>query len=303
MKVQKSKSNPQVYLAETFERKLWAFLSGLATIAPKAYVQVRKFFTDLRWEIPFDELMAPPPPDTGLRLEDLGYVSASTKRKQLRRVYFNEAEIEKANRILRERMGSDSNKGEQTCVTARFGAAAKRDDSQGFCMQSITASFLGPKMTRDGSTHFVLYVDYRTTELLQKWIADLFFLRETVIPALLDGIEAVPQTVVFRFPQAYFHLMYTPILWCAGHVKIDPTFKLMKHDDPVFYRMSCQNLGRLLEEGVQYNYRSQRLMYEMFRERLLPLLSRPEIKTLEKHVRDGLKMPGGRNVAPSDFED
>lgn len=273
------------------ELALWEWLRKLAVSPGTAYVQVRKFFTNLSWDVPFEDLMETPHKTKGLKLTDLGYVSAGAKRKQLARVYFNEPEILAANRLLRERMGSGNNRDQQTCITSRLGASKKRDDSQGYCMQSITASYLGPEVTR-GEPYFVLRVQYRTTELLQKFIADLFFLRETIIPALLEGIEDVPTRVEFHFPQAYFHLQYTPILWQFRNPA--DAFDDMKHGDPIFYRQSCQNMGRLLEDGVIYNYRSQRLMYELFRERILPTLPKSVVARLVKHVKQGAEMRGSR---------
>lgn len=263
--------------------KAWSKdLSILAVKSGKAIVQIRKFFTNLTLSYPWEVF------DTGIKLKfsEIGYGNDKSKMTQLKRVYFNEEEIKKANKKLRERLGSGNNREVQSCVTARMGAAEKDARGQGYCMQTITVSFFKNTHQNGRNTgDYCLHIDlnYRVTELTQKFLADLKFLHEVVIPALLDGIDIEPTQVNFYFSQAYFSIMYLPILYLF--VNPAELVRDMEKSDPMFYRMSLGALGRLMEEKSTYNYRTRANMHSFFRKMVFPRLTKFEIKQIEARLK------------------
>ena len=117
------------------------------------YSGVRKIIQDLTWSI--NEL-----PD--LTYTDLGY--GPNKFKQLYRNYINEEELERVRALLDRRAGQSF-----TSVAMSLRGAKKESRSMGHCMQTLIVSWKKDCETAE--------IQYRSTEVIQKFGADLVFAR------------------------------------------------------------------------------------------------------------------------------
>lgn len=255
----------------------WAGKVGeLAGSRPDGIIQIRKFFMGVEFMIPWEVF------STGIKLNfgDIGYGKSGAKMGQLRRVYFNEEEIALANEKIRLRMGSGNNREAQSCIHARFGNGKKDSRSQGHCMLGVTVSYLreGP----DGKPVLSLDVLYRTTEMTQKFLADLKFLHEIVFPALLKDTGLEPTRVRCLFSQVYVSSLYLPVLYqlIPPSQILDP----MEKNDNKFWRMSASALRFLVREDNPYTYRTRAKMHEFFHEKVLPTFSKDELKRIQHHI-------------------
>lgn len=125
-------------------------------------------------------------------LSDWGY--GKNKVSQLNRNYINEAEFERVRQILSKRA-----KNKYTSVALSLRGAPKDSRSQGWCMLSLVISRYG-----DWSS---VEVQYRTTELVLKFAADVWLLRKILIDL---GIE--PDVYRFRFANCALSGAYFPYL-------------------------------------------------------------------------------------------
>lgn len=168
------------------------------------YSGVRKIIQDLTWEI--STL-----PD--LTYEDLGY--GSNKFKQLCRNYIDLGEMERVRSLLDRRAGQSF-----TSVAMSLRGAKKDGRSMGHCMQTLVVSW-----KKDYET---VEVQYRSTEVIQKFGADLVFLRY-----LLEELDLSPDLFRFRFANAYLSGVFFPTL-CAHWDAIDFFEYLWEHDQKLF---------------------------------------------------------------------
>lgn len=247
------------------------------------YVQHRKFFQHLEWRIPW------PTWETGIsfKYEDLHYSPA--KASHLRRTYLNPEEVEKANKIFVSRVTARGSKSSQSSVACRMGAAKKDGRSQGYCMSTIVLSYQGhqtSKGPKDGY-YFSIDVYYRTTELTQKFLADLMFLHREVFPALLKDVPFKPTEVNFHFSQAYI----SGLLGVIGFQWIGAAevFRILEENDIVYYRVLGRMLDKWLDPGKKYNYKAHHNMYRMFRDRIMPQLSVRDLNYLKGVARVCMK--------------
>lgn len=253
--------------------KAWSdWLMGLCSRVPTAYVQIRKMFNGEMWEVPYDDFDG-----ISLGSDVLQYASWKSKFAQLDRNYLNLEEMEK----LRDRFIGRMSK-EQTCLTARFGNQEKKKESMGFCMQTISMNFLRKPV--EGNPRFVIEIYYRSTETGQKFLADLKYLKDRILPIILEGVGVKPDLIRFRFCTLYMSSMFLPILFqvrCPVEV-----VKAVQDGDPHWYdRTVSQALGRWLEVDNPYNWRTQAKQWENFRDNVRPNLSGPQLRTLKRLAR------------------
>ena len=126
-------------------------------------------------------------------LEDWGY--GRNKQKQLDRNYWNPGEIDRIKSILARRSTT-----KYTSVAVSLRGAPKDARSQGWCMLSLVIS-----RYKDWCS---VEVQYRTTELILKFAADVWYLREKLLPTL--GVE--PDLYRFRFANCALSGAYLPYL-------------------------------------------------------------------------------------------
>lgn len=249
--------------------KCWAeFVGDLAVSPPEAYVQIRKFFRDVHWEVPFDSFDG-----ISLGTENMGYSPGSSKMRQLRRNYLNIEELEKARDSLKSRESK-----QQSCITARFGAGEKDSRSQGFCMQTITLNHISKP--EPGKPQFVVELYYRTTEVGKKFFADLMFLHDIVFPILLEGLPR-PDVIRFKFSTLYLSSMFLPLVF-----QIVDVVKLMeeiRENDPKWFTRCVRvAVEKWMVEECHYNYRTRAKMHHLFRTYVYPQLSKKDIKAIQQ---------------------
>lgn len=184
----------------------WPFSLIEACIEREAFLYsgVRKIVQDITWEI--DEL-----PD--LTYEDLGY--GPNKFKQLCRNYIDLGEMERMRDLLDRRAGQSF-----TSAAMSLRGAKKDSRSMGHCMQTLVVSW-----KKDYET---VEVQYRSTEVIQKFGADLVFLRY-----LLEELDLCPDLFRFRFANAYLSGVFFPTL-CAHWDAEEFLDYLFEHDPKLF---------------------------------------------------------------------
>jgi hypothetical protein len=168
------------------------------------YSGVRKIMQDITWTI--SEL-----PD--ITYEDLGY--GPNKFKQLHRNYIDPDELERVRDLLDRRAGQSF-----TSVAMSLRGAKKDGRSMGHCMQTLVVSW-----KKDYET---VEVQYRSTEVIQKFGADLVFLRY-----ILEELDLSPNLFRFRFANAYLSGVFFPTL-CAHWDAIEFLEYLWQHDQKLF---------------------------------------------------------------------
>ena len=254
--------------------KHWAaFVGELCTLPPAAYVQIRKIFRDLSWEVPFHMWDG-----ISLKPENMGYSAGDAKIRQLRRNYLNVAELEKCRDTLAERIAGGK---QQSSITARFGNGEKDSRSQGFCMQTITLSHILNPLP--GHPKLVVELYYRSTEVGQKFFADLMFLEEEVFPILLKGLPE-PDLIRFRFSTLYLSSMFMPIILQV--VPIVETLKLIKEGDPKWFTRCLRvAVEKWMVEECGYGYRTRAKMHHLFRTYVVVRMSAAEQRTVKTLVK------------------
>lgn len=250
----------------------WArFVEDLAVASPEAYVQIRKVFRDVTWEVPFSHF-------DGLTLgtEHMGYSAGESKMNQLRRNYLNVPELERARDSLKSRASK-----QQSCITARFGSGAKDSRSQGFCMQTITLNHISKP--EPGKPQFVVELYYGSTEVGQKFFADLMFLDQIVFPILLRGLPR-PDIIRFKFSTLYLSSMFLPVVFQVTDVR--ELMENIREKDPKWFTR-CVRIAveKWMVEECFYNYRTRAKMHDLFREYVYPKLSKSDIKAINEMVR------------------
>lgn len=246
--------------------------------SPEAYVQIRKMYQHRNWEVDWKTFQ------TGslLSFPQMGYKDNKSKMKQLERNYFNEEELTRMRDVFLNRLNSSGNKSLQTCVSARMGNKEKDSRSQGYCMQTLTVNYLN----NGKSPRIFLELHYRSTELTQKFLADLVFLRERVFPFIMEGWpeDVVPDGVRFNFSTCYISLMFMPVYYQA--TGIVSMLNYLKVEDYKYYKMVISALSRLMIEECSYNYRTRVNMHELFWREVHPKLKRKQIKEINKLIRE-----------------
>lgn len=252
---------------------LWAdFICDLACQKPDAYVQIRKIFRNVEWVVPFDKFDG-----VSLKPENLGYSPGPAKINQLKRNYLDISELERARDSLLERESK-----QQSCITARFGNQAKDSRSQGFCMQTITLNHISKPEV--GETPFVVELYYRSTEVGQKFFADLMFLDQVVFPILLKGLPT-PGLIRFKFSTLYLSSMFLPIVLQVDHDPVGFLGAVSEEDPKWFTRCVRDAVAKWMDEDCGYNYRTRVKMHNLFRKYVYPKLSKDQIKQIKQLVK------------------
>lgn len=182
----------------------------------------------------------------------MGYKNDTSKHKQLARNYHNVEALEAANMKLKTRILKGSS---QTSVAVMMGAGKKSSLSMGFCMQSLVASH-----TKEG-IRLVLF--YRSTEVIQKFLADLKFLNEFIVPQLLLGVDHLSViSVKFHFVNAYVSAMFFPLVYQLE----DPVDFLVRIErvDKVFWRRAAVDAARMYRKDTIHSFRLHQNMLELY---------------------------------------
>lgn len=216
---------------------------------------------------------------TGLppwELSDWGY--GGNKAKQLERNYISEEEFERVRKILQHRA---SNK--YTSVAISLRGKPKDARSQGWCMLSLVIS-----RNRDW---YSVEVQYRTTELVLKFAADVWLLRK-----ILTDLNIKPDVCRFRFANCALSGAYFPYLVD----KLDLVkFLEMVHsrDTEFFFRTTRFLLKSTYKQDQFHPFSPERVSHKYLWERA----SRSEVKRINNFL-EPLHKATGRPL-PKDFHD
>lgn len=260
-------------------KQFWVDLCCKALVTkPDSYIQIRKMFQHSTESISWGDFQSGKLPS----FPEMGYRDNVSKMKQLERNYFNEEELNRVREVFIERLSSSGNKSLQTCVSARMGNQKKDSRSQGFCMQTLTINYLD-----DGKNpRLVIELHYRTTELIQKFLADLVFLRERVIPFIMEGWPEglEPDEIRFNFSTCYVSLMFMPIL--LQSVGMSSILTEIHESDPKYYRQVISATSRLMDKECTYNYRTRANMHELFWDKVYPKLKPITKKAVKQLIKE-----------------
>ena len=226
--------------------------------------QRRKFVQGLIWKVPGDIWNSPFPVEP----PNIGYSKGmNTKFRQLTRVYFNKEGFD----ILKESLHNRILHGkEQSAISVPTINGTKDSRSQGHCIRNVTVSYFDnphPRVTID--------FDYRITELIKKFGADIFFLKSKVVPYLMEGLEGVElECVRFYFANTYFSLAYLPAILRFWNV-IDYLNYIRNWDEPLF-KASIRVIGlALTKPRDHYGYKDRRIFHhiaiDLAEEGIIPL--------------------------------
>lgn len=216
---------------------------------------------------------------TGLpswELSDWGY--GGNKAKQLERNYISAEEFNRVRSILQRR---DSKK--YTSVALSLRGKPKDARSQGWCMLSLVISRMGG--------WYSVEVQYRTTELVLKFAADVWLLRK-----ILTDLNIKPDVCRFRFANCALSGAYFPYLVD----KLDLVkFLEMVHsrDTEFFFRTTRFLLKSTYKQDQFHPFSPERVSHKYLWERA----SRSEVKRINNFL-EPLHKATGRPL-PKDFHD
>ncbi|MCO5760315.1 MAG: hypothetical protein NHG36_02210 [Chromatiaceae bacterium] len=208
------------------------------------YQGPRKIVTCLTWT----PERLPDPPDLTL----LGY-DPRTKMRNLARTYLNHVDIDRVKRQLQKRARQQF-----TSLACSMRGEEKPEWSMGHCMQNAIVG-----VTRNRR---VVTMQYRSTEVLQKFAADLAFL-----PVLFEALELEPQQVTFQFAYAYLSMVFVPSAF--NYLEPIPFLEYLKQREPHLFRIAVRYLSRAFRpnaEPMPYSpwERQRKLAHRMYPEKI-----------------------------------
>ena len=207
----------------------------------------------------------------GWTLEDWGY--GRNKHTQLIRNYVNAEEFHRVRTVLSRR---DANK--YTSVAVSLRGKPKDSRSQGWCMLSLVIS-----RTKEWTR---AEVQYRTTELILKFAADVWFLG-----VLCDQLEIEPDRFTFRFANCALSGAYFPYL-------IDKTdlvkflARIKEADEDFFFRTTRFLLKASYRRNQYHPFSPERVSHKYLWERATARQIHAITEYLEPlHQRTGRPLP------------
>lgn len=232
------------------------------------YNGLRKLVQDVTWT-PEHQFWRELPQ---LMYTDLNYTDRGLKQKQLIRNYWNEDEATRVRDILRQR-------GHQafTSVAMSMRGEGKEARSMGWCILSLVITRIpGEKLE-------TVEIQYRSTELIVKFGADLIFL-----PWVFEQLGLNPDIVRFRFANAYLSGVYFPVLatfWPA----IDFFDYLWDTDRKLFACGTRFILRSAFKQGQSFPYAAEQRQHDFAWKHL----NMPEIREYlhAKYLLIGKKLP------------
>lgn len=225
----------------------------------------RRIVNDFGFKIPYSVMK-----DHGLDYSDIGYTKA--KFTQLKRNYWNP---ELAWSMVQKLEGRRNKP--HSSVAMPLGNVDKGDTrSQGHCMQSLIITQFTDRY------HIDIY--YRSTELAQKFLADLIFLSKMIETELVPSLGD-PVFIRFRFANAYLSTVMTPIVF-----RYDPRpvrlFSLIEKVDPIFYKYLLSEMRRFNDPNPNYTYRTRIKMIQYYKDHVDPKKLRLILPLIPKKVKD-----------------
>lgn len=220
---------------------------------------VRKIVQGVTWCEP----KGMPEPDP---LSTIGYTNVKLTR--LTTLYYSADEVRRAKAKLKGRDGQT-----HSSVAITMKGDEKRDiRSQGHCLLSVVISVVCQSKNRRTITADVFY---RSTEIIQKFHADLVLLKK-----LFDDLGISPKPVRFHFANLYISAVFFPLLF--SHVNGVVFLEHLRKVDPIFHRLAARGASRYLSPFMNYRYGAVKRMKSL-REQL-NLDPRQLDKYLLKHL-------------------
>jgi hypothetical protein len=192
-------------------------------------------------------------------LADWGY--GPGKEKQLDRNYYNAEEIARVKGVLNRRSNS-----KYTSVALSLRGKPKDSRSQGWCMLSLVIS-----RYKDWSS---VEVQYRTTELVLKFAADVWYLRR-----LLDEIGISPNVFRFRFANCALSGAYFPYLVNKLDL-VDFLDDVRRYDEEFFLRTTRFLLKSSYREDQFHPFSPERVSHKYLWQRATKL----EIAAIRRYL-------------------
>lgn len=218
---------------------------GLGLTKGDVYQGLRKVLMNQRFELPYRALA-----DSKLQYSDLGY-SNQAKGRQLDRNYWSLDEVTPALEKIAKRTRHP-----HTSVGIMMRAADKHTLSQGFCMQNLVITVT--------KTHCAVDVYYRSTEVTQKFLADLVFFRGK-LEYMFREFDFEPDVVRFTFANSYLSCLFFPIM-----AKLDPesTAKYvtdLRDADPHFHKTLSRYAWGLMAPSHTWAYQTMAKMFNYWK--------------------------------------
>lgn len=240
-------------MGETNLREAWLdFITGVACQPPLAFPNMRASYQGVQWSIPGEVWNS----ELGVRPTQLGYRQDRTKLGQLRRIYFNQVGLDFVKSKIKQ-------KEKQTIVAAgcHMQASQKESRSAGHCIQSVVMVRFTPVGSKQA--HLAFHIHYRSTELTQKFLADLIFLKSEILPYLMDGRPEPLYAVTFHFSCCFFSTLFVPVLFqFTDPVKF---LKRIRETNPSLWKQAAVMAKNCLTKGVaDYSFRTRKMMIQNF---------------------------------------
>lgn len=181
-------------------------------------------------------------------LKGLGYKPVKVTR--LNNVYYNAEEIKKAQAKLEQRRGEEHS---SVSILTR-NMEKTHPATQGWCIQNIVLS----ETWRKGKRHTTADVFYRSTELIQKFGADL-----SLINRVYEDVGVEPEITRMYFANAYVSAVFFPLLF-----QFTDGAKFLRHvkrHDKKFHFLACKAVSRYLDPHNRYTYKAQMIQWERAR--------------------------------------
>lgn len=242
------------------------------------YRSSRKFVQHLDWKIPGSIWQQD---DMGFNLVDLSYSPNGTKMTQLERNYFNQGSIDRARKKLDRRMYEEEKP--QTSVGISTISEGKKKSSQGHCIRGLVLSHinLDPEEER-----FTIDIFYRSTEVVQKWGADLIFLHDKLIPAILEGFDVSIEEIAFHFSNIYLSTLFFSILYQYRN-PVELLKFTDKHDNKLYKRFFSRADKLIYKDPEDYSFQYRVKMQQLWLDHVAEgKVNEDELKFYLQEVRD-----------------
>lgn len=269
----------EVFLNPPSLRSSWADFIVEMLAAPGYLCQLRKFVQGQVWRIPGQVWTD----GNCMSLEDLDYTFRN-KMGQLKRNYYNQESIQEAHDKLVSRFDG---KKYQTSVAASTVGGGKRGDSQGHCMRSVVVTHFTRSVA--GEECITIDIMYRSTELIKKFGADIYFLRHFLVPELLKDVNLPIREVRFYFSNLFVSSLFLPLLYTMKD-PVQVLEQIRESDHEFFKRCLASTKSLMSKEYGHYNYRTRQEMHHKF----LDMVDQGMIDrdSIMKYIKDlGIELP------------
>lgn len=220
--------------------------------------------------------------DDSLAIEDSGFTNM--KLGMLRRLYWDPEHADKVAELWRGRLergkyGSVSVSTYHHITKSDPAKRSKRASVMGPCLLGVSLTLLNDR--RVGVDAF-----YRTTELFKKFPADLVFIRDTVLPAVMGGVQSV-KYLRCHFANVTSHPMYA-VTWLPHLGSSGPMISALeeiKAADQRFYDWTLKWTGRYIcpeyHRGIAKFAQALRVQKDAYRR-----ITGKTLEKLREYVRD-----------------